>query len=104
MTGVANSENAENNNVNEQTQLLESNNNNDNTQTDISVTDTNVISPSLAELEEQSGLQDYLATHHTETDPLLAANNKSPMQDLRIVILTMVMKMKMRESITMTIT
>lgn len=80
MTGVANSENAENNNVNEQTQLLESNNNNDNTQTDISVTDTNVISPSLAELEEQSGLQDYLATPPTtqETDPLLAANNKSP--------------------------
>ena len=92
--------------MNEQTQLLESNNNNDNTQTDISVTDTNVISPSLAELEEQSGLQDYLATPPTtqETDPLLAANNKSPMQDLRIVILTMVMKMKMRESITMTIT
>lgn len=62
MTGVANSENAENNNVNEQTQLLESNNNNDNTQTDISVTDTNVISQITGKLEEQSGLQDYLAT------------------------------------------
>lgn len=78
MTDVANSENAEND-VNEHTQLLESNNNN-NTQTDISVNDTNVISPSLAELEEQNGLQDYLATPPTtqETDPLLATNNKSP--------------------------
>ena len=74
MTGVANSENAENNNVNEQTQLLESNNNNDNTQTDISVTDTNVISPSLAELEEQSGLQDYLATpYHTRNGSIISS-------------------------------
>ena len=80
MTGVANSENAENNNVNEQTQLLESNNNNDNTQTDISVTDTNVISQITGRIGRAKWTSRLLGNTPTtqETDPLLAANNKSP--------------------------